>query len=399
MKSYIQKLYHSSEKQSRRIIGLMSGTSLDGLDIALCHISGHGLKTSVELEKFVTVPYETPFRHAVQRIFAKRDVDLQEVTLLNGWIAEQHAEMINKTLKTWQVSACDIDCIASHGQTVFHCPKEQHGLGEYGHGTLQIGDGDRLAVLTGIITLSDFRQKHIAAGGEGAPLAVYGDYLMFSDPIENRLLLNMGGIANFTWLPAGNNASSVFSTDVGPGNTIIDAFVAQHFSHLRYDKDGKLAAAGKVNEDLLHSLLSHEFFSYSMPKTTGPEVFNLDYLKQARITSQTLAISDCDVIATLTAFSARAICNGIVEMAGLADNNVVYASGGGVHNPVLMEMITTLLPNNIRVCNLSEIGISPDAKEAVLFAILANETIAGTPCFEGNRYDIPNTTMGKVSLP
>ena len=399
MKHFIQQLYQSSEKQSRRIIGLMSGTSLDGLDIALCRITGHGLDTSVELERFVTVSYDNAFRHAVQQIFAKRQVDLQEVTLLNGWIAEQHAEMINQTLEAWQVSACDIDCIASHGQTVFHCPQEQHGLGEYGNGTLQIGDGDRIAVLTGIITLSDFRQKHIAAGGEGAPLAVYGDYLMFSHPVENRLLLNMGGIANFTWLPAGNKPQPVFSTDVGPGNTIIDAFVAQHYSHLRYDKDGQIAATGKVNEDLLHALLSHEFFSYSMPKTTGPEVFNLDYLKQARIASQTLAIANADVIATLTAFSAKTICDSIVKMAGTSNKNVVYASGGGVHNPVLMSMIASALPENIQVQSLTEIGISPDAKEAVLFAILANETLAGTPCFEGNQYGIPNTTMGKISLP
>lgn len=399
MKNFIQQLYQSSEKQSRRIIGLMSGTSLDGLDIALCRITSHGVNTSVELERFVTVSYENTFRHAVQRIFAKRHVDLQEVTLLNGWIAEQHAEMINQALETWQVSASEVDCIASHGQTVFHCPQEQHGLAEYGNGTLQIGDGDRIAVLTGIITLSDFRQKHIAAGGEGAPLAVYGDYLMFSHPVENRLLLNMGGIANFTWLPAGDDPHSVFSTDVGPGNTIIDAFVAQHYSHLRFDKDGALAAAGEVNEDLLHALLSHEFFSYSVPKTTGPEVFNLDYLKQARIASETLSISNCDVIATLTAFSARTICDSIRKMAGTSNENVVYASGGGVHNPVLMSMIATLLPDNIQIRVLSDIGISPDAKEAVLFAILANETLAGAPCFKGNQYGIPNTTMGKISLP
>ncbi|MBU2978178.1 anhydro-N-acetylmuramic acid kinase [Alteromonas sp. C1M14] len=399
MNSYIEKLYTACQKPSRRILGLMSGTSLDGLDIALCHISGYGKNTAATVERFVTVPYTAQFQAAIRDIFAKRTVDLQEVTLLNGYVGEYHGQLINQTLQAWQVDPQDIDCIASHGQTIFHCPQEQHGLPNYGNGTLQIGDGDRLATSTGILTFSDFRQKHIAAGGEGAPLAVYGDYLVFSSLQENRILLNMGGIANFTWLPASDNAEEVFSTDVGPGNTIIDAFVAQHFSHLRFDKDGLLAAAGSVNTALLNALLDHDFFTYSVPKTTGPEVFNLAYLNHARRTSNTLSISNLDVIATLTAFSARVIVDSIQQTLGNEMSATVYASGGGVHNPVLMDGIAQALPAKIELKNLATIGINPDAKEALLFAILANETLGGTPCFNGNKYAIPNTTMGKISLP
>lgn len=399
MNSYIEKLFTSSQKSNRRILGLMSGTSLDGLDIALCHISGYGKHTKVTIEQFVTVPYDAAFQSAIRDVFAKRTVDLQEVTLLNGYVGEYHGQLVKQALQEWQINHDDIDCIASHGQTIFHCPQEQHGLPQYGNGTLQIGDGDRIATITKIITFSDFRQKHIAAGGEGAPLAVYGDYLVFSSCEENRILLNMGGIANFTWLPASDSANGVFSTDVGPGNTIIDAFVCQQYAHLRFDKDGMLAAAGTVNSDLLNTLLQHEFFTCSVPKTTGPEVFNLDYLYQARLRSQTLSISNEDVIATLTAFTAKAIAESLVQTLGSDMTATIYASGGGVHNPVLMKTIAEELPAKITLKNLSTLGINPDAKEAMLFAILANETFGGSACFAENNYQIPNTTMGKVSFP
>ncbi len=399
MNKYIERLYHIGNKSRRKILGLMSGTSLDGLDIALCDIQYHGQQTLVRVERFITIEYDVEFRLAIQQVFARRDVDLQEVTLLNGWVADYHATLINQALSDWQIDAEEIDCIASHGQTIFHCPKEQHGLPDYGNGTLQIGDGDRLATSTGIITLSDFRQKHIAAGGEGAPLAVYGDYLVFGSETENRVLLNIGGIANFTWLPAGQQATNVFSTDIGPGNTILDAFVSKHFSHLRFDKNGEIAARGTVSEPLLQELMRYEFFNAPVPKTTGPEVFNLDYLHQARLYSQTLGLSTEDVVATLTAFTAKAIANGITDAVESGTAATVYLSGGGVHNPALTAALEAALPDTFAMKNLGELGIDPDAKEALLFAILANETLAGSPCFEGNRYGIPNTTMGKISLP
>src|SRR5690606_23325075 len=193
------------ERQERLIIVLMSGTSLDGLDVALCRFRGNGTETKVELVKFKTVPYDSEMKTRIKSVFAKKTIDFQLLTLLNPWIALLHGAMILDCLEEWKIEPGTVDLIASHGQTVFHAPKILHGLEDYPNATLQIGDGDHLAVKTGIITLSDFRQKHIAAGGEGAPLAMYGDFLLFSHPAENRILLNMGGIANFTWLPAGQD--------------------------------------------------------------------------------------------------------------------------------------------------------------------------------------------------
>lgn len=180
----------------------MSGTSLDGLDIALCQIEGAGMQTEVKLLHFKTVSYAPSFIELIREIFSKHAVDLEQVCLLNPWVGEQHASMILQALQEWGIKPAEVDLIASHGQTIYHAPKILHGKLNYGNATLQIGDGDHIAVKTGIITLSDFRQKHIAAGGEGAPLAVYGDYFIFSKAGEDRMMLNIGGIANFTFYRA-----------------------------------------------------------------------------------------------------------------------------------------------------------------------------------------------------
>lgn len=398
MHSHISRLYHCASKPSRLIIGLMSGTSLDGLDIALCRLTGSGLNTRVELLEFTTVDYNATYKQRVKAVFARREVDLQALTLLNPWIALQHGHMINQCLARWQVKATDIDLIASHGQTVFHCPKRQHQLTDYGNATLQLGDGDHLAVTTGITTISDFRQKHIAAGGEGAPLAVYGDYLLFSSQLENRLLLNIGGIANFTWLPQTLDAQAVFSSDIGPGNTIMDAYIQQHYPGQYYDKDALLAASGKVSEPLLNRLKHDTFFTLSFPKTTGPEVFNLAYLARAQQQTDTVALSHTDVLATLNRFSADMIIDAIRQTTARLDKFVIYASGGGIHNPLLMRQIQQALPH-VEIKTTAELAIHPDAKEAVLFAVLANECVAGgQQRFSNAREGIPGITMGKISF-
>ncbi|RZM13922.1 MAG: anhydro-N-acetylmuramic acid kinase, partial [Pedobacter sp.] len=207
------------------------------------------------------------------------NADLEKVCLLNELIGVKHAELILQALKEWNITADEVDVIASHGQTIFHAPKSLHGKENYPNATLQIGDGDHIAVKSGIITLSDFRQKHLAAGGEGAPLAVYGDYLVFSKTDEDRIMLNIGGIANFTFLPGDKDASKVFSTDVGPGNTLMDQYIQHKYPGEYYDKDGAKAKAGKLNQDLLNGLLDNDFFAIDFPKTTGPELFNLAYLQ------------------------------------------------------------------------------------------------------------------------
>lgn len=399
MHRHIETLQQLSSKTERLIIGLMSGTSLDGLDVALCKIHGDGLQSKVELLEFTTVKYDDTYRRLIRDIFSKRDVDLQQVCLLNPWIGTLHGEMILECLKNWQCQPEDIDLIASHGQTIFHAPQSLHGVVDMPNATLQIGDGDHLAVKTGIITISDFRQKHIAAGGEGAPLAVYGDFLVFADRTENRVMLNMGGIANFTFLPASLDAQAVFSTDVGTGNTLMDAYVQKYFAPKTYDADAAIARAGQVNQALLSALKAHDFFVQGFPKTTGPELFNLDYLARAQTASQTKQLSHEDVMATLNRFSADMIVDALNRCAGALGEYHLYGSGGGVHNPLLMDNIRSQLPQ-VSVHSTNDMGINPDAKEAVLFALLANECVAGGKAQFGNaREGIPSVTMGKISFP
>lgn len=397
MKNHVIRLADIASKPSRRIIGLMSGTSLDGLDVALCNVQGSGTDTILKVEHFATVPFTEEFRDNIRKIFAKREIDFQHLCVLNPFIGLEHGRIILECLKQWNVAAEEIDLIASHGQTVFHAPKKQHNLPNFPNSTLQIGDGDHIAVTTNIITLSDFRQKHIAAGGEGAPLAVYGDYFLFSKNGENRILLNMGGIANFTFLPGSLNPSAIFTTDTGPGNTLIDAFTRKYFGK-PYDENGLIAASGNVNNTLLEALKSLSFFEAPFPKTTGPEVFNIDFISSMIDQHNLQEISPKDILATLTRFSADTISSAIQRVMKPDETYNIYASGGGAHNPVLMASIREQLQN----CQLSlidELGVSGDAKEAVLFAVLANETIAGPGMDFGDREGVPSVSMGKISFP
>jgi anhydro-N-acetylmuramic acid kinase len=421
MNEHLKKLYELSNAPSRVIVGLMSGTSLDGLDVALCRFHGSGLDTKTELLKFKTIPYGAAFKEELKSISFKEQVDLQKVALLNAHVGTFHGELILQCLQEWGIEAETVDVIASHGQTIFHAPKSLHHLDAWPNATLQIGDGDHLAVKTRVITLSDFRQKHIAVGGEGAPLAVYGDYLIFSSPHEHRILLNIGGIANFTYLPSGRNSDLIFSTDVGPGNTMMDQFVQLNYPGLQYDENAALASAGKVNEALLKELLNDHFFTLAFPKTTGPELFNLDYLNKALLASghqvidnKPQEISNEDIMATLNEFTATGIADAIQRSIAnlqqvLQSNNSkeiqsepfldfeIYLSGGGMHNPLLVYKLSEKLNRTLKDTRALE--VDPDAKEAVLFALLANECITGGRLDFGSRPGLPSVCMGKISLP
>lgn len=393
MNRQVEQLYDIARKEERRIIGLMSGTSLDGLDIAVCRISGYGLSTQVKLEYFETVAYDDVFRKNVKTVFAQQQVSLEQLCLLHPWIALQHANFINATLQRAGIATASIDLIASHGQTIYHAPQWMHKRSEYGNATLQLGDGDHLAAHTGIITISDFRQKHIAAGGEGAPLALYGDRLLFSKPGEDRILLNIGGIANFTFLPGHADHTKIISTDTGPGNTLMDAFMQQSTGN-HFDRDAATASQGSIDENLLAVLKDDPFFSAPLPKTTGPELFNLIYLERARHLSGAMYLSEEDVMATLNRFTADTIVAAIRSHAGASAAKHIFTSGGGMHNPLLMQHLRTALPA-VDFQTTEALGILPDAKEAVLFALLANECVAGDPAIWGER----GVAMGKISFP
>jgi anhydro-N-acetylmuramic acid kinase len=349
----LQKLFNIAHKSTKTGIGLMSGTSLDGLDIALCSFMGSGLQTQFKLLQFTTIPYPQRFKDEVQQVFARKTADLEQVTLLNAFIGNYHGELVLEALADWGIDPDTVDFIASHGQTIYHAPKRLHRQANYPNATLQIGDGDHLAVKTGILTISDFRQKHIAAGGEGAPLALYGDVLLGSKAGENRILLNIGGIANLTYLPADGEPAKILCTDIGPGNTLIDAACRKYFN-VAYDQDSAIANSGKVNEHIRNE----------------------------------------DLVCTLSMFTAVVI-ETFVKTNIMADNLHIFVSGGGARNPFIMTYLKQAF-EDIPIVDTSKLGIDPDAKEAILFALLGNEALCGEPMTIGNN---PAVLMGKLSFP
>ncbi|NJL11606.1 MAG: anhydro-N-acetylmuramic acid kinase [Microscillaceae bacterium] len=371
----------------------MSGTSLDGLDLALCHFAGWGTSLSWQVEKAVTIPYPAEIQTELRTVFAQAQAGLEKICLLHARLGQWYAQTVGDTLAAWDISPQTLDAIASHGQTIYHAPCHQHGQPKQPNASLQIGDADRIAFQTGVITLADFRQKHLAAGGEGAPLAVYGDYHLFFSTSENRFLLNIGGIANFTYLPAGGKPTQIQYSDTGPGNTLIDAAMRKWFAPSQYDENGQTAQRGKINLPLLAQLKMQPFFAKPLPKTTGGEVF---YLQWAESQAQRLSLGPIlpeDWVATLSQLTIETVARAIQET---ALQGAVYVSGGGVHNRFLMEGLQRVLPDfNIRP--LEALGVSSEAKEALLFAFLAYRTIRGDATDFG--LGLPSVSFGKISLP
>ena len=399
MKSSIEKLHQISNKKSRIIVGLMSGTSLDGLDIACCKIEGTGKQVKLELLEFCTMPYPDQFQQRIRGMISSENLSLQELTLMNTHIANVQANLVNQTLTNWGISNEAVDAIASHGQTIFHAPEIFHQQKEVGNATLQLGDGDHIAKQTGIITISDFRQKNVAHGGEGAPLAPYGDYLLFSSTNKNRILLNIGGISNITYLPANAEFKSVIATDTGPGNCLMDSWIRKKFSGQQFDLNGELSAVGKVVPELLNEMINEKFFSLPIPKTTGTETFNINWIEQKLQESSMQMLEREDVLATLNHLTAITICNCIKKVTSFTHDCEIIISGGGIHNNTLMQNISKLLPN-VEISTANDMQINADAKEAILFALLANETLSGKEeTFGEGNHALPNVSMGKICLP
>lgn len=396
MNPSIKKLADLAEKKRRKIIGLMSGTSLDGLDIALCEIQESGRNTSVELLEFVTAAYSDDIRQELKNISSVEDVKLKEISYWHTRLAHLHSEMILKALGDWQIKTEDVNCIASHGQTVYHYPaRDQVDIRKPVNNTLQIGDGDHIAAKTGILTISDFRQKHVAHGGEGAPMAGLVDQILFTHPRENRILLNIGGIGNFTYLPSKESSKSSFTTDTGPGNTLIDA-LTMHFFKKPFDEDGEIALMGSVNKALLDELLNDSWFDETSSKTTGPEYFNLEWIRKKvdNIGMSVDKIPPEDLVRTSSELTAKTITDNIKKYIDEGESATLYASGGGAHNPYVMKRIKEQL-REVEIKDIEELGISADAKEAVLFAVLANEMLAGDGFEMGGK----KVNFGKISFP
>jgi anhydro-N-acetylmuramic acid kinase len=396
MNDSIELLTQIAGKNQKLIIGLMSGTSLDGLDIALCKISGAGKQTKLELQAFKTASYSEQLIRELKEITSREQVSLQKVCVLHSRLGFYHADLILEALRDWDMEPSEVDCIASHGHSIYHSPASRHQQPSRPNATLQIIDGDHIARGTGILTISDFRQKHTAAGGEGAPMVALVDEMLFADETESRILLNIGGIANFTYLPALNVDGEPITTDTGPGNTLIDHAMHESFNK-PYDKDGMIARKGSVNPNLLKVLLNDAFFSRPLPRTTGPELFNLQWVKKRQ---QEAAIQDLppeNMIATLTWLSAQSIVDTIQKACGV-NRPEIYLSGGGMHNAQLIEWIEKLYGQTTH--SFAEIGFNPDAKEAACFAVLANEMLSGRSFTINPKNNAGRqVNFGKISLP
>ena len=393
MKADIQQLYELSNKQEKIIVGLMSGTSLDGLDIAACNIKGSGLSTQVEVLHFETVPYDEMYKQNILEVFSKPGIETLRLTLLNKQIAKRSSEHILRFIDKHGIT--NVDCIASHGQTIFHAPTHLHKDVDAGTATLQIGDGDIIAKATGILTISDFRQKHIAAGGDGAPLAPYADAILYGSKYPNLILLNIGGIANFSYF---NHGRLMAYGDSGPGNKLMDLVAGQANLQNNYDKNGDFAARGIIHPQLLGLLHQHPYLKQPHPKSTGPETFSQAFISRALQQVQPAVISDEDLMATLNRFTAETIANDINSVAGSTTDLKVIVTGGGLHNKTLMQHLATLIKGMI--IDDAPHTIHPDAKEAVLMALLANETLSGN--IEEEMYVngcLLPVSMGKICLP
>jgi len=397
----IARLAELALKPSRRVIGLMSGTSLDGLDIALCTIGGAGPATRVTLDHFLTRPYSPAERERLRAVVSRPEAALADVCILNAWLAETHARAVLAALAEWGVAAGEVDLLASHGQTVFHAPGSWRPDGDARaparHATLQLGDGDLLALRTGLITVSDFRQKEIAGGGQGAPLAPYAEALLYR-AADARVLLNLGGIANFTWLPPQDCAAPVRSGDTGPANTLLDraARLAEPDGP-GFDPDGAGAAHGAVDHGLLARLKGHAYFALPCPKSTGPELFSEAYLAEALEWAGGRALRGADLLATLTRLTVDTIADTLKREVPRLAEATLYVSGGGRRNRTLMAWLAEALPR-VRFADAMALGIPPDAKEAVLFAVFGNEAVAG-PGFPAPDGSGRRVAFGKVSFP
>jgi anhydro-N-acetylmuramic acid kinase len=349
-----------------RVIGLMSGTSLDGIDAALVRFDGSLDDLNWSLEAFVSHGYDAGRREQIQHAIERGDAPslCRLHARLGEWLAEAALAVCDRA----GLPAADIDLIGSHGQTVWHEPPTPNERGA----TLQLGCAATIAERTGIDVVSDFRTRDVAAGGHGAPLVPWADRYLFAARDRVRVLQNIGGMANLTRVPPRGSAEPLFAFDTGPGNALIDAAVQLATNGERaYDVEGQLARTGKVDESLVESLLAHPFFLAEPPKSTGREVFGRPYvaaLARDQRTDERGAWPD--LVATLTEFTARSIAAAIRHWVLPRGADEVVVSGGGANNPVLMARLRALLAP-LPVIDGREAGFDSDAKEAIAFAGLA----------------------------
>jgi anhydro-N-acetylmuramic acid kinase len=344
-----------------RVVGLMSGTSCDGVDVALVEVQ-RGEPLRVRTLATWTRPYTPAEREALLRL---PDATAEEVCRENFHLGELLAQAALEALARAGIEPSRCHLVGSHGHTAWHLP---------GHSTLQVGEPAVIAERTGLAVVSNFRARDVAAGGQGAPLVPYLDWLLFRRSDRSRAVQNLGGIGNVTWLPAGAGPEEVVAFDTGPGNMVVDGVVQLLFGQ-PYDRDGAVAASGRPDLALVEELLGHPYFSQPPPKSTGREAFGLPFARALVQRGSERGLSPPDLVATATYFTARTVADAY-RFLGRVDE--VLLSGGGVHNRALVRWIQELL-HPVPVRTTGEEGVDPDFKEAVAFAVLAACTAWGLP--------------------
>ncbi len=401
----VGRLLHIAVKESRLVVGLMSGTSVDGVDAALVDIAGHGENSRVTLRAFGSYPFPPELRAKIFRLFNPKEARVDAICQLDFLLGEVFAAAVQRLLKENHLSSDDVDLVASAGQTIWHDPQpvvEEANVDWIEHpiatrSTFAIGQSAVIAERTGITTVGDLRVRDVAAGGHGAPLVAYADWVLLRDDALGRCVQNIGGIGNVTYLPPRPRPEDVIAFDTGPGNMVIDALAeVASGGELKYDRNGEIAARGRVVPELLEAWMDDGYFKKPPPKTTGREHFGVQFAR--RIMTEAHGVPMEDLMATATALTAESIARAYRDFLvphGPIDQVVV--GGGGSLNPTLMQMIGERLPQCEILCH-EHFHIDGRAKEAIALAIIANDAIAGLntniPGATGGR----PTVLGKISV-
>jgi anhydro-N-acetylmuramic acid kinase len=385
----------TAAKKKKIIIGLISGTSADGIDAVVVEVKRHGPSTSFKQMAFYTYPYPAGFNEALMNTSDPSEARLDDITRFNVLIGLFFADAAKKIARKAGVKMQDVALIGSHGQTICHLPEPAELFGRKIRSTLQIGHPCVIAKLTGVPVVGDFRIADVAVGGSGAPLVPFFDYIMFRSARKNRILLNIGGIANVTSLPKACGPNSVFAFDTGPGNMIIDYFMKRFYKE-PFDKNGKTAASGTILPRLLSWLARHPYLKHIPPKSTGREMFGKDFAEKIlEIAGHSRRI---DIITTVSEFTALSIFDSCRRFVKTKPDELLV-SGGGSHNRYIMDALRRYFHGS-EVLPTDEKNISSDAKEAICFAILANETLhAGPGNITGATGASRETVLGTICLP
>ncbi len=386
------------ETAPMRVIGLMSGTSADGIDAALLEIGTNKGLPKLRLLRFAVFPFPNGLRERILRVADAGSGATSEICRLNVLLGELFARAAIAVARRARVPLRDVALIGSHGQTIAHLPDPKAEYGVSIRSTLQIVEPSVIAERTGITTVADFRPRDLAAGGEGAPLTPYLHALLFRHPRRNRIVLNLGGIANITFLPKGRGLRGVLAFDTGPGNVLIDALVARLTGGaMGVDLDGRIAASGEVDPRLLRWLMAHPYFRRKPPKSTGREEFGPTLIDALLRRAAARGITEEDLVATVTAFTADSVALHVRrDLSRSAASAELITCGGGANNPMLIRRLQEVLPEG-RLLSADEAGFPGRAIEASAFALLAYLTTHGLP---GNLPRITGAThsaiLGKI---